>query len=563
VATDTSMRVSTARAWRPARSRRRAQWRPRWPAEAWWAIAAVTLFVAITWWWLTQDRTIPVFDAGLHLSLVVSVYEELSAGHVGKALTLSYPYPPFSYLVGALGLWIGGMGVASPIVAQNLVFLPLLALGCYHAGRLAFDARTGLLAVVFALGSPLMIAQFHVFMTDAPETAMVAIAVWLLLASERFSRVRISAAAGVAVGLGVMTKEPFPFFVAGVILVMIIRGGWRSWRGLLAFALPALAIALPWYINALSHIASLAQATATSPNSKFVLPGVAPARFSGANLMWYFWNITNFQLYAPLFVLALIGGAWTLFGFVRRRPVSPLSWELAVGAAVAWLAITETYVHDTRYSMPLLLYLAVFGSCWIGRLARGPRLLATGALMLVAIANTLGTSFGVGRALSATLPGAHLRPIEQPGRVTLYSNAGFLVSAPKRDGDVLALLRALRRDGTRVIAWVEINEPKGEVPLFSEGGLMGLTRIAQLKSGHEVEMTGSGATAILGHAPLRAGEPPPCTRLEDGTGVWVQLGDPGQALKGGGVWMQPNYPERARFKDYCPFRTPPFYAVSG
>ena len=193
-----------------------------WPAAAWGAIGVTATFIGITCWWLTQDRSIPIFDAGLHLSLVLNVHQELAAGNFGKALTLSVPYPPFAYLVGSLGITLGGVGVAPPILAENLVFVTALALGCYKVGRMAFSPLAGLLAVVFALGSPLIAAQFHVFMTDAPETAMVAVSVWLIIASEGFTKLRACAIAGVAVGLGMLTKEPFPVFVLGVCLVTLV-----------------------------------------------------------------------------------------------------------------------------------------------------------------------------------------------------------------------------------------------------------------------------------------------------------------------------------------------------
>lgn len=53
------------------------------------------------------------------------------------------------------------------------MFVPLLALGCYHVGRLAFGRTAGALAVVFALGSPLLIEQFHVLMLEARQAFML------------------------------------------------------------------------------------------------------------------------------------------------------------------------------------------------------------------------------------------------------------------------------------------------------------------------------------------------------------------------------------------------------
>jgi Dolichyl-phosphate-mannose-protein mannosyltransferase len=518
--------------------------RPRWSAPAWGAIGVGVLFLAITCWWLTQDRSIPIFDAGLHLSLAIAVHHELSSGHLLNALTLTIPYPPFAYLIGSLGILVGGVGIAPLVLAENLVFVPLLALGCYQVGRLAFGPLAGLLAVVFAFGSPLITAQFHVFMTDAPETAMVAVSVWLVIATEGFSRLKSCALAGLAVGLGMLTKEPFAVFLAGIVVVTAMRGGRRAWRGFALFAAIALVIALPWYVYESKQILDIGKdATASSSTlSGYYIVGVAPPRLSMANLEWYLWNFVNAQLYLPLFLFAAVGWAWTMVGFARRRPVSPLALELAVGAFFGWAAVTETFVHDTRYSMPLLIYLAVFGAGWIVRLGRRARIAAAATLVLVALANTLGASFGVGAQVRTTLPGATLAALEQPGVITFYDNAGFLVSGPRRDGDLLAMLQALRRNGVRGVTW-----PAEEAlePDFSSGGVVALVQIAGM------EQLGEGVSAsqltprdaVLAHGKVGPKIPRPCVLLDDGTGVWVRIGDP---LVAG-------------TRDYCPLPKPHFY----
>jgi 4-amino-4-deoxy-L-arabinose transferase-like glycosyltransferase len=518
-----------------------------WPAPAWGAIGVTALFLGITSWWLTQDRSIPIYDAGLHLSLVLDVHQELSTGKLLNAVTLSLPYPPFAYLVGSLGILVGGVGVAPPIVAENLFFGSLLALGCYQVGRLAFSPLAGLLAVVFALSSPLITAQFHVFMIDAPETAMVAVSVWLIIATEGFSRMWICAVAGLAVGLGMLTKEPFAMFVVGIVAVTAVRGGLRAWRGFVAFTVVALAVALPWYLHEYSHIQALGSAATASSSAyqargSLAQKGVAPPRFSRENLEWYSWNMINTQLYLPLFLFSAVGWLWAMVGFVRRRPVSRLAPELAVGAFLGWFIVTETFIHDARYSMPLLVYLAVFGTGWIVRLPRSGRIVATAALVLVAISNTLATSFGVGGKQGFRLPG-HWPALgqEAAGYATVYSNAGFLVAGPRWDGDLPAMLQALRRNGVRGVIW------PGQQAIaqdFSRGGLLALLRIADLELlniANESEL-GPG-DAVLFHTPISPGEAPPCVRLDDGTGVWVRLG-------------QPSAPGA---RDYCPLPKPHFY----
>jgi hypothetical protein len=499
----------------------------QWPGPAWGAIGVTALFIAVSCWWLSQDHTIPIFDAGLHLVLAIQIYHELGAGQLGAALTHSVPYPPFAYLIACLGILVGGLGVAQPIIAENLLFVTLLALGCYKVGRMAFGPMAGLLAVVFALGSPLMIAQFHVFMTDAPETAMVAVSVWVIIATEGFSRLGHSAVAGVVVGLGMITKEPFAIFVAGIVLTTLWRGGRRSWRGFALFAVIALVIALPWYVAEWSQIQTIGnEASSTSSTfNQYRIPNVAPPRFSPTNLEWYLWSMINTQLYLPLFLFAAVGWLWTMVGFIRRRPVSRLAPELAIGAFLSWAVLTETFIHDERYCMPLLIYLAVFGAGWIVRLRGRGRVVVVGALVLVALANTLATTFSVGKEVKVILPGAVAGTLQQPGTVRFYSENGFLASGPKSDGNLLEMFRALRRSGVRNIYVVE---EEATEPDFSEAGVFALAMIAGLEPLTNVTSATqiTSQDAVVSHGKAPPGFAPACVTLDDGTGVWLTLGNP-------------------------------------
>ena len=208
-------------------------------------------------------------------------------------------------------------------------------------------------------------------------------------------------------------------------------------------------------------------------------------------------------------------------GFARRRPVSRRAAELALGAFVSWAALTETYIHDIRYSLPMTVYLAVFAAGWIPRLPR-PLLVGTAAvLVLIALANSLGVGFGIGTPVMSAPTNAIYE--QQPGTLTFYSNHGLWMGRPTRDGDVLGLLRALRRNGVRELSWSSENE--GEVE-FSGPGLAVLARIAGLSvpSGHVQPDRASRNQAFVSH-----GEPPPnvarpCVILRDGSGVWVRLG---------------------------------------
>src|ERR1700684_4225658 len=110
----------------------------QWSAQAWGAIGATIAFIALTCWWLTQDRSIPIYDAGDHLAAAFLFHDMIRAGNLLGPFTSESPYPPIGVLVGALAAFVGGVNVAAPIVGENLVFVSLLTLGCYQTGRLLF-----------------------------------------------------------------------------------------------------------------------------------------------------------------------------------------------------------------------------------------------------------------------------------------------------------------------------------------------------------------------------------------------------------------------------------------
>jgi 4-amino-4-deoxy-L-arabinose transferase-like glycosyltransferase len=511
---------------------------------AWGTIAATMAFIGLTCWWLTQDRSIPIYDAGDHLETALVFHQMLASGNLLGPFNYESPYPPFALMIGALSVFAGGVKLASPIIGENLIFVPLLTLGCYQTGRLLFGPKAGMLAAIFVLGSDLLSAQFHVFMLDAPEAAVVAVSIWLILACEDFSRVAVAGTAGLAAGIGLVTKVQYPSFVMGIVLIALLRGGWRNWRGLLAFALAALIVGAPWYIDHLSQFSTFLEVSTANP---IVVPGDIPPTFSLANLGWYFWNILNSQLLVPLFALLFVGTVWMIATLGRHRHAAfGARLEFCAGAFVAWLFITLTPSHDIRYGIPLLPYLAVIATGWIVYMRRAVAWAAISVLALGVIANTLGTTFGVGKTVQLALVHPLPQGEEAPDAVTLYSTSGFLVAGPSRDGDIPGLLTALRRNGVGTVAW---SVEQSAAPDFDTEGLLPLARIAGLSPAvtGTPEYSGSSNTATLIHRPITASSPPACARLSDGTGVWVVRYDTAAA----------------DLTYYCPTRHPQYYGRAG
>jgi uncharacterized membrane protein YsdA (DUF1294 family) len=537
-----SARASTATARPPAKTLGVGS-APRRSAhpEAWILAAAVVAFIAVTVWWLTQDDRVQDWDNGLHTLIAFSLHDQIASGDLTGWFTEFNTYPPLVHLVGAVGVFIGGKSPMSVIIASNIVFVPLLAASCYGVGSLAYGPRAGLLAGLFALGTPILVSQMHEFMIDSPEAAMVAASVWAILASRRFARVGVAALAGVAGGLALMTKETSVIFVTGLVAVTLLRGGWRQWRGVLVFVVIAAAISLPWYVYHKAQLNGLVEGqggTGAAPTAES-----APPLFSRAGLLWYVWAALNIQLLVPLALFLLVGMVATIRNVLRRWTPENLGPELLGGAVVSWLGIILIRHKDARFMLPSLVYVAVLATGWIVLARPRLRVAATAVLGAILAANFVGVSAGFGQAVRIVLIGGSRSGAIHTRQVTLYSPEGYIRGGAERDGDVLALMRGLKRAGIESITF---DAGSTDVAEFTTYGL----QVRAIQAGlaptavYNPAALGPRDAFMLRHFP-QPGDPPPCQRLLDGSGVYVELGD---AFK--------------PFEEYtfiCPGRSPAIY----
>jgi 4-amino-4-deoxy-L-arabinose transferase-like glycosyltransferase len=436
-------------------------------------VALLTLiFLAISAWWLASDLRMVNVDDAKHANIALQWHNALRSGDVLEPLRAYDVYPPGTHIVGALGTFVFGYNVGAVVMAQNLVFVPLLALGCYGTATVAFGPRAGVLAALFAFAVPMVMSLFHMSLPDGPLTAMVAVAVWLLLASDRFSRLGLSALAGVAAGLGMYTKGTFVLFVAGVIAMLLLRGGWRNPKGFLAFGVIATAIAGPYYADRFTSIEAQTEGHLTSRLPIWYGSVPYPDRASVENFTWYFWNLVNNQLYLPLTLFFLVGLGWAVWRLVRVPHESGYIPELLAGGLVGYLAVSMLVLKDPRYTLPCLVFVAVLATAWIATLQRTRRIALTAALLAVAIVNVATQNIGFGGVRSIDLPMAVDSPISQY-TFTLVDESGFFGGPPSRQGEpIVKLLDGLYERGAPTAIFDETT--------FQTGGyhLTGLTLLA-------------------------------------------------------------------------------------
>jgi 4-amino-4-deoxy-L-arabinose transferase-like glycosyltransferase len=492
-------------------------------------------FIALTALWLSQDARVPDWDSGDHIQHSIYYYAQIDSGHISEVLKTDNPYPPVVELVGALAAFIGGLSVGSIVLTQNIVFVPLLVLGCYGTGRLVAGRTAGLLAVVFALSTPILVSEFHEFFLDPGLTAMVAVTVWLLLASDGFRDQRYALWAGGAAGVGMLTKQTFVFYIVGVIAVMLVRGGWRHWRHVLAFGGIVLAVSWGYYVYHFNYLHQLSKGVIAGDANSIQQTGLlhptpgpdsrVPPTWSIDNTLWYFWVLVNTVLRLPYALLFAGGTVASIVGFVRNRRRESLIPELVGGVVIAWFLITYLMsLHDPRYLMPILVYAAVLGTAWIVLLPRRWRLAVGPALGVLAVLNVASVSFGLGSRVALAWPGTPERTFGS-GHVTLYSPQGWLVGAPEKGGDIPAIVRAQKRRGIQQLGF-----ESGGPAYFNSQGLWALAELNALPQVIDNPRALTNRGLMIFTRPATGRYAHPCLRTVGGTPVFFAYGGQNKPL---------------------------------
>jgi hypothetical protein len=486
-----------------------------------WVVAATLISIGVTIWWLANDSRVPSWDPGAHIYRSLQYADAFRAGDLTEWFT-SYQtpgYPPLVYLLGAAVSLTVGDTVTRFVLADVIVFLPLLALGTYQAGKLAYGARTGAFAAIFVLGSPLVIAQSHVFMLDMPQTAMTAVAIWLLLASQRFDRNGYALGAGLVFGLGMLTKNIFSIMLLGLLVVMVLRGGWRRPKGIALFVLGVAVTGLPWYLAHFDGLLTYALAGSVAGSGGSVY-GADPPRWSSEDWQWYLWTALNAQYYLPLWLFGAVGAGWGIARLRRRPwPATEVTPELLGGLVVAIVLGVALSHNDTRYTMPIVVYVGILGSAWFATSSRRWLRTALGTLLVAICALNLFTvSTGSGPDAAVDL-GIGAATVPDHGRLTLFSTAGWLVGGPEQGGDVEASLKAAKAQGARYVAIDRVGVGGSD---YNVTGLGILIRFAGL------EVAPNNDYAALGPRDLFAtsggSQAPPCGVGAEGTPIYFERG---------------------------------------
>jgi 4-amino-4-deoxy-L-arabinose transferase-like glycosyltransferase len=227
-------------------------------------LGGLLLFHAINnWIWLTENVTSTGWDKPRHLATSLKYNQMLTPIGVKSLfeVMVNDPIrPPLFPASASIMYWLFGR-TADVATMVNVIYMAIVLAATYGIGRRWAGQRLGLVGALLLACFPMFYAMSRYFYLEFALTAMVALTVYLLLATNGFRRRGISLLFGLSLGLGLLTKRTFALFLVVPILVAILAAGllpmlWQRlkqrprlhWKKALLAAGGGLVLAAIWYL---------------------------------------------------------------------------------------------------------------------------------------------------------------------------------------------------------------------------------------------------------------------------------------------------------------------------
>lgn len=321
--------------------------------------------------WLGLNQLPPFDDQACHLLGSLQCIDILSKpfwGMFGKLMdfTISDFYPPLFHICMAIFNIFFGRSMIMSIMA-NLPFFALLFLSLYYIGKKMGDKNIGLLASFIVSMYPYVFGASKMPLPDFALTAMVAFSLCCLLYTDNFTNRFLSLLFGVSLGLGMLTKQVFIFFIiTPFIFVMAMlfykQGVLNKHRIINLFISLSIAFIITgfWYLPKLSILLPRYMYAGYTSGAMYSVYG-PPRVFCLASFIYYFKHLINHQMLLFFFILFLISSVLFFWGKGRLR----LKLYLLSSIIGPYLIFTLINTKESKTTVPYLVVFALISSAGI------------------------------------------------------------------------------------------------------------------------------------------------------------------------------------------------------
>ncbi|MDD5045277.1 MAG: glycosyltransferase family 39 protein, partial [Candidatus Omnitrophica bacterium] len=320
--------------------------------------ALIAFHAAVDTIWLTLNKYASGPDEYNHLLLSSRIFK--------KNASIFYDFwPPFFHIFAACFRMLFGDGYIIAVMV-NVVYIAVIFYALYYIGIKIFDRKTAILSVLILSLYPLFFRYSRFFSIDFALLAMVCLSICLLLYADDFQDRKNSILFGVSLGLGMLTKWSFIFFLFGPLLYSAYRiylskknrrplSSKKAARNFLLSLLLGACITAVWYLPALQvFIARLKTFIYVFVHNKPSMDS-GEAVFGINNISQGFAALINEEL-SFLFFLVLCFAVFTYRKMIKEQKIVIL-WFI-----IPFCIFSLYFTKESRYMLPALPALALLSA---------------------------------------------------------------------------------------------------------------------------------------------------------------------------------------------------------
>lgn len=372
-------------------------------------------------WFIFRDTRPPSWDQSVHLTLTLAYLRGYNI-----QTTSSY-YPPGFHLSALPFYGLFGQTYDAACLV-NILYFGILIFSVYGIGKILFNRETGLCSALIISFIPLLISFRRDFLIDFALVSIISLVIYLLLKTNNFHNLKYSLLFGAGLGFAVLVKWTAIFFIfvplcwvlwqcikepkhcafCGRLLYpskKAIRNGFLVFcserhkqkflkegkfvltnvHNFIFAILIFVFVAGFWYLPNFSIFTRLAKASSYY--------GAVEGDPTGLMGFWYYINAVNLQSYLFFSVLMLIG---LLVFFLKSKDINKAK-KFLIGFSILFpfFIFSITGNKDTRYTLPILIFLVIAVSYCIASLKAPKRILVLGVICLVGILQLSTVTFGL------------------------------------------------------------------------------------------------------------------------------------------------------------------------
>lgn len=341
------------------------------------AIGVIVLFhMVINYIWLRIDNFPLWFDYGGYFSRSIKIYYASSTSPsdfinailgIGPYINV---YQPHRLILSLFSLpWYYFFGISADVAVMSCsIFLAVSLFATYNISCKILDKTTSLLAVFILSVSPGFFTFYRRYSPEFACTAMITLAICLLLNTENFQNKKYSILSGVAFGLSMITKATAFIFLPGVFIYSVYKTLKEKKTRLLnifLFLLSMLTIVFPLYWLHRKKVLSDVVDVAFSDKIREMFGMVE--RFSFSGITFYIKDMIDFSFPNPYFVFFILGTVLLLINKTHKRGIL-FFWLIS-----SYLFLISAQTRATYYGMPLLIPVSIIAAYGINNLFRNKK----------------------------------------------------------------------------------------------------------------------------------------------------------------------------------------------